>query len=46
VDPGTGAGGQTSITVIYLHAVGADGAPTNTYTELESFTLTHPRSDA
>jgi hypothetical protein len=46
VDPGTGPAAQTSITVTYLHAVGADGAPVNTYTELETFTLTRPRSDA
>ena len=46
VDPGTGPGNQTSITVTYLHAVGADGAPVDTYTELETFTLTRPRSDA
>jgi hypothetical protein len=54
VDPGDGPGGQTSITVRYFHAVGADpvnpatgeaGAPTPNYTEFETFTLTRPRSD-
>ena len=53
VDPGT-QDGQTSITVTYYHAVGADpvnpatgakGAPTPTYTEYERFTLVRPRSD-
>jgi hypothetical protein len=53
VDPGTEAGGQTSITVTYYHAVGADpvnpatgaaGAPTPDYTEFETFTLVRPRS--
>jgi hypothetical protein len=52
VDPGTEAGGQTSITVTYYHAVGADpvnpatgaaGAPTPDYTEFETFTLVRPR---
>jgi hypothetical protein len=45
VDPGSVPGGQTSITVTYYHAVGADGTPTSDYTELETFTLTRPRSD-
>jgi hypothetical protein len=54
VDPGTEAGGQTSITVTHYHAVGADpvnpatgaaGAPTDDYTEFETFTLVRPRSD-
>jgi 3',5'-cyclic AMP phosphodiesterase CpdA len=54
VDPGTEAGGQTSITVTHYHAVGADpvnpatgaaGAPTGEYTEFETFTLVRPRSD-
>ncbi len=57
VDPdpmGAEAGGQTSITVRYYHAVGADpvnpatgtaGAPTSDYTEFETFTLVRPRAD-
>ncbi len=54
VDPGAEAGGQTSITVRYYHAVGADpvnpatgapGGPTPDYTEFETFTLTRPRAD-
>jgi purple acid phosphatase-like protein/calcineurin-like phosphoesterase family protein len=54
VDPGTEADGQTSITVTHYHAVGADpvnpstgakGAPTDDYTEFETFTLVRPRSD-
>jgi hypothetical protein len=54
VDPGTEAGGQTSMTVTHYHAVGADpvnpssgaaGAPTDDYTEFERFTLVRPRSD-
>jgi hypothetical protein len=53
VDPGTRAGGQTSITVTQYHAVGADpvnpvtgakGAPTPDYTEFETFRLVRPRS--
>jgi hypothetical protein len=53
VDPGTEAGAQTSITVRYYHAVGADpvnpatgaaGGPTGDYTEFEAFTLVRPRS--
>ena len=51
VDPGV-AGGHTSITVTYYHALGADpvnpttgakGAPTPDYTEFEMFTLVVPR---
>jgi hypothetical protein len=54
VDPGNERDGQTSITVRYFHALGADpinpatgakGAPTPNYTEFESFTLVRPRSD-
>ncbi|HTU04537.1 MAG TPA: hypothetical protein VMG13_03195, partial [Trebonia sp.] len=54
VNPGTEAGGQTSITVTHYHAVGADpvnpasgepGAPTDDYTAFETFTLVRPRSD-
>lgn len=54
VSPGTEAGGQTSITVRYYHAVGADpvdpatgtpGQPTADYTLFETFTLVRPRSD-
>jgi hypothetical protein len=54
VNPGTEAGGQTSITVTYYHAVGADpvnpttgepGAPTDDYTVFDTFTLVRPRSD-
>jgi hypothetical protein len=54
VNPGTEAGGQTSITVTHYHAVGADpvnpatgapGAPTDDYTQFETFTLIRPRSD-
>jgi hypothetical protein len=54
VSPGTERGGQTSITVTYYHAPGADpvnpatgqaGAPTPDYTKFESFTLVRPRSD-
>jgi 3',5'-cyclic AMP phosphodiesterase CpdA len=54
VNPGSEAGGQTSITVRYYHAVGADqvspatgqpGAPTGDYTLFETFTLVRPRSD-
>jgi Calcineurin-like phosphoesterase/Purple acid Phosphatase, N-terminal domain len=52
VDPGSGSGGQTSITVTQYHAVGADpvnpttgakGAPTPDYTEFETFRLVRPR---
>ncbi len=54
VNPGSDAGGQTSITVRYYHAVGADpvgpatgayGSPTDDYTLYEAFTLVRPRSD-
>jgi hypothetical protein len=54
VNPGTGPGSQTSITVTQYHAVGADptnpetgakGAPTPDYTEFETFTLVRTRSD-
>jgi Purple acid Phosphatase, N-terminal domain/Calcineurin-like phosphoesterase len=54
VNPGTEAGGQTSITVTHYHAVGADpvnpatgerGSPTGDYTVFETFTLIRPRSD-
>jgi len=53
VDPGVW-GGQTSITIRYFHAPGADpvnpttgekGAPTPNYVEFESITLVRPRSD-
>jgi hypothetical protein len=54
VNPGTEAGGQTSITITHYHAIGADpvnpatgeeGAPTDDYTPFETFTLIRPRSD-
>ena len=48
VNPGTEAGGQTSITVRYYHAVDADpaqGIPTDDYVLFETFTLVRPRSD-
>ena len=48
VDPGTEAGGQTSITIRYYHAVDADparGTPTDDYSLFEAFTLVRPRSD-
>jgi len=54
VNPGTEAGGQTSITVTHYHAVGADpvnpatgehGGPAGDYTVFENFTLVRPRSD-
>jgi hypothetical protein len=54
VDPGTAVSGETSITVTYYHAPGADptnpttdakGAPNPNYTEFEQFTLVRPRSD-
>ena len=53
LDPGE-PGGETSITVTYHHAVGADpanpgtgaaGAPNPDYTPFETFTLVRPRSD-
>ncbi len=48
VSPGAEAGGQTSITVRYYHAVDADpaqGTPTDDYSLFETFTLVRPRSD-
>jgi hypothetical protein len=51
VRPGGAAGGQTSVTVRYYHAVGADpadgeeGAPADDYALFETFTLVRPRSD-
>jgi hypothetical protein len=51
VNPGTGRGGQTSITVTQYHALGADptnpttgekGAPNPDYTKFETFTLVRP----
>jgi 3',5'-cyclic AMP phosphodiesterase CpdA len=54
VNPGTEAGGQTSVTVGHYHAVDADpvhpstgepGAPTDDYTLFDTFTLVRPRSD-
>jgi hypothetical protein len=50
VDPGTEAGGQTSITVTYYRATDAGPAPLDyglpgDYAEFESFTLIRPRSD-
>ena len=48
VNPGAEAGGQTSITVRYYHAVDADparGTPTDDYSLFETFTLVRPRSD-
>ena len=53
LDPGQ-PGGDTSITVTYYHAAGADpanpntgaaGAPNPDYTPFETFTLVRPRSD-
>ena len=53
LDPGE-PGGETSITVTYYHAVGADptnpntgvtGTPNPNYTKFETFTLLRPRSD-
>jgi hypothetical protein len=53
VDPGQGRGGETTITVTYHHAAGADpvnpntgaaGSPDPAYTEFETFTLARPRS--
>jgi hypothetical protein len=55
VDPGTRRSGETSITVSYFHALGADpvnpttgepGSPTANYTEFETFKLVRPRADA
>jgi hypothetical protein len=47
VSPGSEAGGQTSVTVRYYHAVGADpvSAAAGDYTLFETFTLVRPRSD-
>jgi hypothetical protein len=47
VSPGSEAGGQTSITVHYYHAVGADpvSPAAGDYTLFETFTLVRPRSD-
>ncbi len=51
VRPGGAPGGQTSITVRYYHAVGADladgeqGASADDYALFETFTLVRPRSD-
>ena len=48
VNPGTEAGGQTSITIRYYHAVDADpaqGTPTDDYSLFETFTVVRPRSD-
>ena len=54
VNPGSDVGRQTSITVRYYHAVGADpvnqapgepDAPPGDYTLFETFTLIRPRSD-
>jgi len=46
VNPGTEAGGQTSISVRYFHAAGADPAnPTGDYALFETFTVVRPRSD-
>jgi hypothetical protein len=47
VSPGSEAGGQTSITVRYYHAVGADpvSPAAGDYTLFETFTLVRPRSD-
>ena len=53
LDPGQ-PGGETTITVTYYHAAGADptnpntgvtGTPNPNYTEFETFTLVRPRSD-
>jgi hypothetical protein len=54
VDPGSGPGGHTSITVSYYHAPGADpvnattgavGSPQPAYTLFDTFKLVRPRSD-
>ena len=54
VDPGTEAGGQTSITVHYYHAAGPEpagaypggcGPADDYYTLFDTFTLVRPRSD-
>ncbi len=55
VAPGTHHGGDTTISVTYYHAAGADpvnpntgttGSPDPSYTPFETFTLTRPRSDS
>jgi hypothetical protein len=52
VNPGAEAGAQTSITVRYYHAVGAEpgadpegGGTTDDYALFDTFTLVRPRSD-
>jgi hypothetical protein len=54
VDPGSVRGGETSITVTYYHAPGADptnpntgatGTPNPNYSQFEQFTLVRSRSD-
>jgi Calcineurin-like phosphoesterase/Purple acid Phosphatase, N-terminal domain len=54
VDPGSVRGGETSISVSYYHAPGADptnpntgatGTPNPNYSQFEQFTLVRPRSD-
>jgi hypothetical protein len=46
VNPGTEAGGQTSISVRYFHAAGGDPAnPTGDYALFDAFTVVRPRSD-
>ena len=48
VNPGTEAGGQTSITVRYYRTADADpaqGTPTDDYSLFETFTVVRPRSD-
>ncbi len=54
MSPGAAANGETSITVTYYQALGADptnpitgatGTPNPNYTQFEQFTLTRPRSD-
>jgi hypothetical protein len=54
VDPGSEPGGQTSITVTFYHAAGADpvnattgvhGSPQPNYTQFDTFKLVRPRSD-
>jgi hypothetical protein len=55
VDPGSEDGGQTSITVAFYHAAGADpvnattgahGSPQPAYTLFDMFKLVRPRSDS
>lgn len=54
VDPGGHHDDETTITITYHHAAGADpvnpstgaaGSPDPTYTPFETFTLVRPRSD-